>query len=79
MQSGLSYRDLSNGTTKKPRMLSATKYISKGAVEQGTGISVSSMFNTIKTLKEKIKIKFKDHENIKRVKKATPKHQGNLN
>jgi len=62
MHSGLSYRDLAYGTNKVPRMLSANKTLNKKAVEQGTGISVSSMFNSMKQLKEKIKIKFENHE-----------------
>ena len=73
MYSGLSLRDLAYGTDKKPRMIANTKYIKVAAVKNGTGISVSSMFNTIKKLKERLKYKI-DYNETKRFKEETPRH-----
>jgi hypothetical protein len=65
MYSGLSLRDLAYGSSKQPRQLSRTKYIKLEAIRKGTGISVSSMFHTLKSLKEKIRIKFKNYDRTK--------------
>ena len=66
--SSLSLRDLAYGSEKTPRQLSKDKVIKLSAVREGTGISVSSMFHTLKKLKEKIRIKFKNYERTNRQK-----------
>jgi len=58
MYSGLSFRDMAYGSTKQPRLISNTKALSLQSVVEGNGISVSSMFNTIKKCKNKLKEKF---------------------
>ena len=65
MHTGLSLRDIANGSTKENvRWISATKKIHDDSVRQGAGISVSSMFNTIKKCKLILKDKFEeDFEN----------------
>ena len=63
MYSGLSYRDLAYGSDKDARRLSRDKDIHIESVRNGTGISVSSMFNTIKKCKERLKLKFTGNEN----------------
>lgn len=58
MYSGLSLRELSKGSKKN-----LDKFINKNfklhpeSIKRGTGISVTSMFHTIKSCKEKIKLK----------------------
>lgn len=67
MYSGLSYRDIAYGTTKKPRLISNRKFIGDLAAKRGNGISVSSMFNTIKKCRIKLQGKlgedFEDYFN----------------
>ncbi len=55
MYSGLSYRQIAYGTDKSARLISNHKYLSLKAVKRGNNISVSSMFNTIKICKIKLK------------------------
>lgn len=67
LYSGLSYRDLAHGTDKIPKRISKDKTLSKLAVKRGSGISVSNMFTTIRTCKEKLREKlgedFEDFHN----------------
>jgi len=58
MYSGLSFRDMAYGSIKKPKLISNTKALNIQSVIDGNGISVSSMFNTIKKCKAKLKEKF---------------------
>ena len=59
MHTNLSLRDLAGGTDKKDiKLISATKKIHDKSLKTGTGISVSSMFNTIKNCKEILRDKF---------------------
>lgn len=59
MYSGLSLRDLSNGSDKELRMISKYKELCPTSVKKGTGISVTSLFHNIKALKELIKANIK--------------------
>ncbi len=54
MYSGLSYRQIANGTDKGARFISNQKFLSIQAVKRGNNISVSSMFNTIKSCRLKL-------------------------
>ena len=67
MYSGLSMRSMSYGTSKKARKISNRKFIGDKAVKDGNKISVSSMFNTIKKcrlkLKEELGEDFEDYFN----------------
>jgi len=65
MHTGLSLRDIANGSKKENvRWISATKKIHEESIRSGAGISVSSMFNTIKKCKLILKEKFnEDFEN----------------
>ena len=68
MYSGLSLRDISYGTDKKElRRLCRSRELTELAVKRGTKISVSSLFNTIKDCKLKLKAKlgedFEDYHN----------------
>jgi len=58
MYSGLSFRDMAYGSTKEAKLISNTKSLGVQSVVDGNGISVSSMFNTIKKCKAKLKEKF---------------------
>ena len=60
LYSGLSYRELANGTHKDAKAISKEFKLSEPSVRNGTGISVNSIFNTIYTCKRKLK------NNIKR-------------
>ena len=60
MYSGLSFRDISSGTKKKPKRISKTKEIKDEAAERGSGISVSTLFHTVKKSKEEIRNKLWD-------------------
>jgi len=51
MYSGLSFRAISNGTDKKAKKISATKEYKDAATKLGSGLSVTSMFHTIKACK----------------------------
>ena len=55
MYSGLSYRQIAYGTDKSARLISNHKFLGLKAVKRGNNISVSSMFNTIKSCKIKLK------------------------
>jgi len=55
MYSGLSFRKMANGTDKVPRLISRNKFI---LANVGNGISVSSMFTTIKKCRLKLVAKF---------------------
>jgi len=56
MYSGLSMRDIAYGTNKDPRWLSGERKICSHSIINGTGISLSSIYNTIKRCKERIKM-----------------------
>ena len=58
MYSGLSFRDMAYGSNKEAKLISNTKSLGVQSVVDGNGISVSSMFNTIKKCKAKLKEKF---------------------
>ena len=61
MHTGLSLRDIAGGSTKdNVRWISATKKIHDESLKNGAGISVSSMFNTIKKCKLILKQKFNE-------------------
>ena len=55
MYSGLSMRDIAYGTEKDFRWISKDKKICDHSIINGTGISLSSIYNTIKRCKERIK------------------------
>jgi hypothetical protein len=52
--SGLSFRAISNGTDKKARKISNVKEYKDAAIELGSGLSVTSMFHTIKACKKEL-------------------------
>lgn len=52
MYSGLSFRSISNGTNKKAKKISNVKEYKDAAIEIGSGLSVTSMFHTIKQCKK---------------------------
>jgi len=56
MYSGLSMRDIAYGTDKEPRWLTKDRKICDYSIISGTGISLSSIYNTIKRCKERIKL-----------------------
>ena len=56
MYSGLSMRDIAYGTEKDPRWLTNDRKICDHSIIMGTGISLSSIYNTIKRCKERIKL-----------------------
>ena len=58
LYSGLSLRDIAYGSDKTPRLISKDKEIHTSSIKSGTGISVSSIFHTIKKCKERLKDKF---------------------
>ena len=55
MYTELSLRDLAYGSDKKPRLLSADKKICETSVLNGANISLSSIFNTIKACKQRLR------------------------
>jgi DNA-directed RNA polymerase specialized sigma24 family protein len=57
MYSGLSMRDIAYGTEKDFRYISRDRKICDHSIINGTGISLSSIYNTIKRCKERIKLK----------------------
>jgi len=64
MFSGLSYRDMANGTDKKARAISNEKEFRQNALKNGNKISVRSMHNTIRNCKRRLKKKLgEDFEN----------------
>ena len=66
MYSGLSFRDISNGTTKKPKKINKNKEIKEEAAERGSGISVSTLFHSVKKSKKEIRDKlWEDYINYK--------------
>ena len=60
MYSGLSYRDISYGTNKQPRLISNNKELKQESIKRGSKISVTSIFNTLKICKQKLKDKFSE-------------------
>jgi hypothetical protein len=66
MHTGLSFRDLAHGTKKENvKMISKSKVINEKSLKRGSGISVSSIFNTVKGCKEILKDKFhEDYEDF---------------
>ena len=55
MYSGLSYRDISNGTDKKARLISNNKELKEDPVKSGSNISVNSIYTTINICKNKLR------------------------
>ena len=55
MYSGLSYRDISNGTDKKARLISNNKELKEDPVKRGSNISVNSIYTTINICKNKLR------------------------
>ena len=53
--SGLSLRAIANGTNKEPRKINKNRKLSKQSVEKGTGISVNTLFHSLKNCKEEIR------------------------
>lgn len=58
MYSGLSLRELSKGSKKNlDKFININFKLNPESIKRGTGISVTSMFHTLKSCKEKIKLK----------------------
>jgi len=55
MYTELSLRDLAYGSDKKPRMIAYNKKICETSVLNGANISLSSIFNTIKACKQRLR------------------------
>jgi RNA polymerase sigma factor (sigma-70 family) len=62
MYSGLSLRDLAYGSSKDAKRISVTNELHRCAVERGTGISVTSMFHTLKACKKRLNKKFNKND-----------------